>query len=133
MTTSYTARQGRRFAFTLALAFGVFAMISLWRGREIAAGLLGGTAALLAFGGLVVPGSLGPLDRGWMKLAHAISRVTTPIFMGMVYFGVLTPLGVIRRSLGKNALVREPGPQGYWIARSSLDDDAARARMERQF
>ncbi|MEO5589835.1 MAG: SxtJ family membrane protein [Gemmatimonadaceae bacterium] len=133
MTRDYTPRQGRRFAFTLAIAFAVLAMISFWRGREAPSAILGATGVLLVFGGLLVPGRLGPLDRGWMKLAHTISSVTTPVFLGIVYFGVLTPLGLVRRAMGRNALVRKPGLQGYWIARSALDDDAARARMERQF
>jgi hypothetical protein len=42
-----------------------------------------------------------------MKLAHALSKVTTPIFMGIVYFVVLTPIGFIRRSFGGNPLVHK--------------------------
>ena len=40
-----------------------------------------------------------------MGLAHAISKVTTPIFMGVVYFVVITPIGFIRRrAFGSNPL-----------------------------
>ena len=41
--------------------------------------------------------SLGPVERAWMGLAGIISKVTTPIFMSVVYFVVLTPVGLLRR------------------------------------
>src|SRR5258707_6130820 len=40
---------------------------------------VGGTLVIAA---LLVPTWLGPIERAWMGLAHLISKVTTPIFMG---------------------------------------------------
>ncbi len=129
----YSAAKGRRFALTVAGAFAVFAGISYWRGRETVPLVLGGLALLLTLAGLAVPSRLGPLERGWMKLAHLISRVTTPIFMGIVYFLLLTPLGAFRRAIGKNALTHKAGVAGYWIVRTRDDAGRGRQRMERQF
>ena len=100
----FTASHGRKFALTLAIAFGVIAAIAFWRGRQTASWIAGTIALVMSLAGLLVPGSLEPVERGWMKLAHAISRVTTPIFMGIVYFVILTPVGVVRRIMGANAL-----------------------------
>jgi hypothetical protein len=129
----YTAAKGRKFALTLAIAFAVFALLSFWRGRQTPPLVLGGLAALLAIAGLAIPSKLSPLESGWMKLAHALSKVTTPIFMGIVYFVVLTPIGFIRRSFGGNPLVHKAEKESYWIARAARDAGKQRSRMERQF
>jgi hypothetical protein len=112
-----TAREGRRFGLTVGGAFLVFAAIAWWRGHETLAPILGGLGAVLAVLGLVVPTHLGPIERGWMALAHAISKVTTPIVMGVMYLGVLLPVGVLRRRFGGNPLVHEKQSNSYWFER----------------
>jgi hypothetical protein len=129
----YPAAKGRKFAFTVATAFAVLALVSFWRGRELPPILLGSLAAALALAGLAIPSRMGPVESAWMKLAHAISKVTTPIFMGIVYFVVLTPIGLLRRTFGGNPLVHKADHESYWIARATSDDAKRRARMERQF
>ena len=51
-----------------------------------------------------------------MGLAHAISKVTTPIFMGVVYFLVITPVGFVRCAVGGNPLRAHRGASG-WVDR----------------
>jgi hypothetical protein len=63
-------------------------------------------AGVLAAWGLVAPMSLGPVYRGWMRLGILLSRVTTPVIMGVVFFLVVTPTGLVRRLLGKDSLAR---------------------------
>ena len=117
------AAQGRRFGFTVGIAFLLLGGIVLWwRDAHRAAMVLGGLGGALVLGGLVIPQHLLGVERAWMKLAHLISKVTTPIFMGVIYFVVLTPVGVVRRAFGHNALVRRVGdaglaPGGYWVVR----------------
>jgi hypothetical protein len=129
----YTAARGRKFALTIAIAFGVLALLSFWRRRQAPPLILGGLAAILAIAGLAMPSRLGPLESAWMKLAHMLSKVTTPIFMGIVYFVVLTPIGFIRRSFGGNPLVHKAERESYWIARAASESGKQRSRMERQF
>jgi len=130
---TYTATKGRKFALTLAIAFAVLGGISYWRGRELPPLILGALAVLFLFAALVVPQHLQPVERAWMGVAHLISRVTTPIFMGIVYFVILTPIGLLRRMFGGNALIHRPVDNSYWIARAPGDPERARRRMERQF
>jgi len=129
----YTARQGRKFAITIAAAFAVLSAVTFRSGREIASLVLGTLAVALLLAALIAPARLESLERGWMSLARAISRVTTPIVMGIVYFAVLTPAGIVRRTLGRNALDHRPADDSYWIARVRSDPEAGRRRMERQF
>ena len=71
--------------------------------------------ASLALAGLAVPTRLGGIERAWMAVEHAISKVSTPIFMGVVYFLMLTPTGLAMRLLGRNRLVNARGGSSAWI------------------
>ena len=124
-----TPSEGRKFGLSVGIAFGVIASISLWRGHEIVPMVLGGLSALLILSGLVIPGRLGPVHAAWMGMAHAISKVTTPIFMSIVYFIVLTPAGVIRRLVSRNPLHQKHTETGYWISR----EGGGRGDISRQF
>ena len=129
----FTASQGRRFAFTVAGAFVILGAFTLWRGRYTVAGVFATIAAVLLLGGLLIPARLRPVERVWMRFATILSRVTTPVFMGIVYFLVLTPAGVIRRTVGRDPLKHGIDNGGYWVRRPARDSEAKRRRMERQF
>ena len=124
-----TPAEGRKFGLTLAAAFGVLALIAWWRGGEHAPIVFGVLTGLFLLGGLLVPARLGPVQRAWMGMAHAISKVTTPIFMGVVYYLVITPVGVLRRLFGHNSLRagREKGTG--WVDRR----EQPRGDLMRQF
>jgi Saxitoxin biosynthesis operon protein SxtJ len=123
-----TPAEGRKFGFTVGAAFLVLAGIAWWRGHPVTAPVLASLGGLLVLAGLAVPTRLGPVSRAWMGLAHAISKVTTPIFLGVAYFGVITPVGLVRRALGRNPLPRPAAGQSGWAPRAATTSD-----LERQF
>ena len=122
---------GRKFGLTLGIAFAVLGGIATWRGHPTTATVLGTTAGVLLLSALVVPTWLGPVERAWMGMAHAISWVTTPIFMGIVYFLVVTPVGLLVRAVKGNPLVRANSDQTCWVPRDVRVPD--RSTMQRQF
>jgi hypothetical protein len=117
--------EGRKFALTVGAAFLVLAGLSWWRGHVRPPLVLGSLGLTLSLAGLLVPGRLGPVYRFWMGLARVLSRVTTPIFMGIVYYLVLTPIGLALRAVGRNPLQRRGSG---WVRR-----DQVRSDLERQF
>ena len=119
--------EGRKFGIQVGLAFLAIAAFVWWRGRTGAAPWLGGIGALLVAAGLVIPGLLGPVYRAWMGLALLLSRVTTPILMAIIYFLVITPIGLLLRALGRDPLAGG----GRWMPRPT--GASAPRRMERQF
>jgi drug/metabolite transporter superfamily protein YnfA len=128
----YSAAKGRRFALTLAAAFAVLGTIAYLRHRHATSVVFAALAGVFLAAAIIIPSRLEPVERAWMGLAHAMSRITTPIFMSIVYFVVLTPIGLIRRLAG-NPLVHKPVAGSYWVERQQSDRVAARRRMERQF
>ena len=127
--STYTASAGRKFGLTVGIALVLFSAIARWRGHPTVFTVLAALGVALILAGLVVPASLGPIDRAWMKLAHLISRVTTPLFMGVIYFIVLTPIGVLRRAFAGSALVHRDGAHGVWLDRSNTP----RSSLDRLF
>ena len=125
-----TAAQGRRFGFTVGAAFAVFAGIAWWRGSQTTATVLATPGGLLLVAGLLIPTYLGPVERAWMKLAHVISKVTTPIVMGAMYLLVMTPIGFLRRAFGGNPMMHEPEGSSYWKPRP---DGQRAGNLQRQF
>lgn len=129
--TRLSAAEGRRFGVTTGVAFLVFGALFLWRGHELRAVVASVAGGALVGAGLLVPTTLGPVERAWMGLAHALSKVTTPILMGIIYFLVITPMGVIRRRFGTSPVLRAGPADSRWVRHG--DDAEPRARMERQF
>jgi Saxitoxin biosynthesis operon protein SxtJ len=126
-----TPAEGRKFGLTVGGAFLVITAILWWRGRHGAVPYVGGLGAILIAAGLLAPTRLGPVNRAWMGLAHLISKVTTPIFMGIVYFLIFTPIGVVMHLAGRRPMVHALQGTGYWFDRGADKPEAS--RMERQF
>lgn len=126
-----SAADGRKFGLTVGSAFLVFGGIAYWRGKHRVAMVLMGLGAALVVAALVIPTSLGPVERAWMGLAALISRVTTPVFMGIVYFLVVTPIGLVRRLSGNSPIVPRTRPASRWEPHTASLAEAE--RMERQF
>ena len=126
-----SAADGRKFGLTVGTAFLVFGSIALWRGKQRTGSVLLALGGLLVVAALVAPTALGPVERAWMGLATAISKVTTPIFMGIVYFLVILPIGFVRRLTGSSPIVPRGRAASRWEAHEPAVADAE--RMERQF
>ena len=126
-----TRQAGRRFGLTLGFAFLALTVVLVWRGRDGAAMVTGGVGAVLAVAALAIPTRLAPVERGWMALAHALSRITTPLLMGIVYYVTVVPIGVVMRLLGRNPLVHARTGGGYWIG--TAPETRSSERMRRQF
>jgi hypothetical protein len=124
-----TSQEGRKFGFTVGAAFVVLAAISLWRGHTVTPKVLGGLGGALLLAGAVIPTLLGPVQRGWMSFAHLLSKFTTPIFMGVVYFLVVTPIALFTRAIGRQPMKHREKDGGFWIPAPS----GGRSDMERQF
>ena len=75
---------------------------------------------VLGFWGLVKPLSLRPVYRGWMKVGLLISKVTTPIVLGIVFYLVFVPVGIIFRVLKYDPMKRkfESSSDSYRIDKS---------------
>ena len=126
-----TPQEGQKFALTVGSGFAVLGLIAWGAGNSGLATLLFGIATVFILAGLVLPGRLTLLHRTWMGLGKAISRITAPIVMSLVYLLIFAPLGGARRLVGRNPLVHSAGIDGYWTGLDPEHND--RENLERQF
>jgi hypothetical protein len=123
-------RELRKFGSLVGGAFLVLATIALWRHKSpTVVRTFGGLGGVLVVAGVVVPRILGPVYTGWMRLALMISKVTTPIFMAVIYFVVLTPTGFLMRMFGWRGL-RPASKDTGWVTRPVGERASS---LERQF
>jgi hypothetical protein len=64
-------------------------------------------AALLICPALVYPKILYWPNRGWMMLGHVLGWINTRIILGLIFYVVVTPIGIIRSWLGKDPMGRQ--------------------------
>jgi predicted membrane metal-binding protein len=120
----------RGFGLVFAVVFAIVAAWPLMGGggpRLWALAVAAGFAAL-AF---AAPRALAPLNRLWTRFGLLLARITNPLVMGLMFFAVVTPMGLAMRALGKDPLRRrfEPGAASYWMERRPPGP----APMSRQF
>lgn len=124
-----TPAEGRRFGVTIGIAFLVLSLLLWWRGHDVARTVTGVAGGLFMAGGLLLPAYMGPVYRTWMRFGLALSKVTTPIFMGIIFFLVITPVGLIARAAGHRPL--EPRESNsLWRPRAEND---RKSDLHRQF
>ena len=120
----------RKFGYTLGIAFGLLGGYFLWRGKPFALYVLALAAIFLLFG-FIAPILLKPVQKAWMMLALLMGWVMTRVILAIVFYLVITPIGLVLRLTGKDFMNRSfPGKEGsYWL------DHAERVKddYERQF
>jgi len=62
---------------------------------------------------------LAPFNRAWMKFGMLLHHVVSPVVLGLIYFGVFTPVALVMRAFGRDAMCRrfEPAQPSYWVRR----------------
>lgn len=131
MTHEAQIKELRNFGLVVG---GIFLVIGLWplvwrsEGMRLWAVGLG---ALLMPLGLLVPATLAPLFKVWMKVGHILGWINTRIILGILFYGLITPMGLVMRLFGWDAmrrvLVRDA--ESYRVVRQPRP----RTHMTRQF
>lgn len=113
----------RRFGATVAAGFGALAALLVWRGHGGPAAVPALASALLLAEVVAEPDRLAALRRRWMAGARALSRVTNGLLLGLLFYLMATPMGIVARWLGWDPLGRNPRPgDTYWKGRERRDD-----------
>ena len=131
MNLNKTVRMSSNRSFGL-LFFIVFFIISLWPLKSHGDLRLWAFALSLIFLWLGILNSkiLNPLNKLWFKFGILLGTVVSPIVLGIVFFLVVTPLGIIMRILNKDLLKLKmyKNINTYWINR-----EKEKSSMKKQF
>ena len=79
--------------------------------------------------GLLNSKILTPLNKLWFKFGIFLGKIVSPLIMGVIFFFVVTPIGLIMRLLGKDVLnLKYSENKSYWI-----EKDGPESKMKNQF
>ena len=114
------------------LFFIVFLVISLWplkfqEDLRLWAFILSSIFLVL---GVLNSKFLTPLNKLWLKFGFFLGSIVSPVLMGVVFFLVITPIGLFMRFLGKDLLriSKSEFVSTYWISREKQN-----STMKKQF
>ena len=79
--------------------------------------------------GLINSKFLTPLNILWFKFGLFLGKIVSPIIMGIIFFVVVTPIGVLMRVMNKDLLnLKFNNNRSYWIKKNEL-----KSKMKNQF
>ena len=116
------------------LVGGIFAAIGLWPALVRAQAPRPWALALgvaLVVPALVWPRGLTYVHRAWMAAAEGLGWVNTRILLSVIFYGLVTPMGIVMRRFGRDPMHRrfEPGMATYRVSKPSRPA----VHMTRQF
>ena len=122
----------RFFGLTFFVVFLLIALWPLFLGRPLRPAALGISLVFLAVS-FVYPVLLAPLNKLWLKFGALLHSITSPIILGVMFYLVITPIGLLMRLAGKDFLRLKPDPDSpsYWIRREPPGPD--KNSLNRQF
>jgi len=118
-------RDEREFGLTVGIVLILLGSWWFYTGRweVVARGFLALGPSLVILG-LLFPRALVLPNRAWMALAKLLSLITTPIILGIVFFGIFMPIGAIKRLFGWDPLRRRSSPgASYWVSYNARQRD----------
>ncbi|MDP2905510.1 MAG: SxtJ family membrane protein [Candidatus Omnitrophota bacterium] len=116
MDNKYCSREVlKKFGMTMAVAFLVIAAVVFLRRRHAPLSLLVISGSFFVLG-IALPAILKPVYAAWMKLAVILSWINTRIILLILFYLILTPIGLIMRVFGKGTLdfKIEKNRDSYW-------------------
>jgi hypothetical protein len=128
-----TRRTLRQFAVLWLVAFSLVGLWAAYRHDSIGVALwLWGPAAVVGSVGLVFPPLMRPVYLSCICLAFPIGWTVSHLLLGLIYYGLITPIGSVMRLSGYDPMKRkfERGAGSYWVHHESGGDSP---RYFRQF
>ena len=118
----------RSFGIVFFIVFLLIAFYPLLKGDDLRIWSLIISFIFLILG-LINSKLLTPLNRIWFKFGLLLGKFISPLIMGIIFFVVVTPIGIIMRLLKKDLLnLKYNKKETYWI-----DKTGPKSKMKNQF
>ena len=118
----------RSFGIVFFIVFLLIALYPLNHSEEIRTWSLFISFIFLVLG-LLNSKILAPLNKLWFKFGIFLGKIISPVILGIIFFLVVTPIGLIMRLLGKDVLnLKYNKNKSYWIEKNGPN-----SKMKNQF
>ncbi len=121
----------RTFGIVFAVVFLIVALAPLLRKHSLKISFLILSFAFISTS-LVWPKALLPLNKLWETLGKILEKITNPLIMGVLFYLVITPIGLILRLRKKDVLsLRLKSEEtSYWLERKVKEIDPTSLRRQ---
>ncbi len=124
-------RELRKFGVLMAIVLATVALVIAWKNDwspTTAAMTLFVAGAVFGLAAAAVPTALRPVYLVWMTIAIVLGFVMTRVILAVVFYLLLTPIGLLLRVLGKDPLTKGPDAtkDTYWIPKEYRTKDPVR-------
>ncbi|MDA8835165.1 SxtJ family membrane protein [Candidatus Pelagibacter bacterium] len=119
----YNASTNKSFGIVFFLFFVIVSIFPLFKNGDIRVWSLI-VAIIFLILGLLNSRVLTPFNILWFKFGLFLGKIVSPIIMGLIFFLVVTPTGIIMRLFNKDLLnLKKKKTKTYWIIRDNPDTD----------
>ena len=113
----------RKFGFFFTVVFLVASAYFYMKTNTIGIYTFGGLAIIFLLITIIKAELLLPVNKIWMSLGHLIGMFVSPIVLGLIFFGIFTPIGFMMRIFGRDELqLKFREKSSYWIKRETALD-----------
>ena len=118
----------RSFGIVFFIVFLLIATYPLLKGNDVRIWSLSISFGFLILG-LINSKILSPLNKLWFKFGLILGKIISPLIMGIIFFVVVTPIGIVMRVLKKDLLnLKYSQKETYWIKKTG-----PKSKMKNQF
>tara|TARA_B100001769_G_C22075637_1_gene579219 strand:- start:1023 stop:1406 length:384 start_codon:yes stop_codon:yes gene_type:complete len=118
----------RSFGILFFIVFFVIALWPIFKANEIRVWSVIISLIFLILG-IFNSNALSPLNKLWMKFGLLLGSIISPIVMGIIFFGVVTPTGLLMKLFKKDILnLKKNTNKTYWLNKDNSNND-----MKNQF
>lgn len=121
----------RKFGFFFSAVFALVAGYFWFKENTQLLSVFGGLLGATLLTTLIKPGLLMPFNKLWMGLGYVIGRIVSPIVLGIIFFVLMTPMGVIQRLFGRDELRLKPQTStSHWKVREPAGPEPASFKQQ---
>ena len=110
----------KKFGIFFTTVFVIVTVYLLQDGLSAIACFFAGLAAIFSGLAFIKPEALLPMNRLWMHFGMVLGRIVSPVILGLIFFIIFTPAGLLMRLSGRDELrLKVKSASSYWKERQS--------------
>jgi len=111
----------QKFGWFFAAIFAVGGAYAIWKSSIFLASGLFVLSIIFAIVVVAVPALLAPLNKLWYRFGMLLGRIVSPVVLGILFFLLITPVGVFTRFFGRDVLLmKKRVVPSYWVERNPV-------------
>lgn len=111
----------KNFGYFFSIIFLIAGSYCLYLANQVLGYFLIFLAFIFFMTALLKPSLLITLNKLWMRLGLLLGKIISPIILGIIFFGLFTPYGIVMRLLGRDQLrIKKKKINTYWILRTKV-------------